>query len=58
MINERIIEKENEFFLYYNQSLNLISFSDCFSLDLDLINKSNLNLLTLFGINQDLIKKN
>jgi PAS domain S-box-containing protein len=61
MINARIIEKEKEFFLYYNQSLNLISFSnnfgDCFSLDLDLINKSNLNLLTLFGINQDLLQK-
>ena len=60
MINARIIDKENEFYFYYNQSLDLISFSnnfgDSFSLDLDLVTKSNLNLLALFGINQELLK--
>ena len=61
MINLKILENENEFFLYYNQSLDLISFSNnlanSLSLDLDLVTKCNLNLLVLFGINQDLIKK-
>ena len=61
MINAKMIEKDNEYFLYYNQCLDLISFSNNFgnnfSLDLDLINKSNLNLLNLFGINQDLLNK-
>ena len=61
MINIRIVENESEFFFYYNQSLDLISFSNNFgnnfSLDLDLITKCNLNLLALFGINQDLLKK-
>ena len=61
MISSKIIENDNEYELYYNQSLDLISFSNNFSkdffMDLDLINKSNLNLLSLFGINQELIKK-
>ena len=61
MTNMKIMENENEFFLYYNQSLDLISFSNnlgnSLSLDLDLVTKCNLNLLVLFGINQDLIKK-
>ena len=61
MINTRLIENDNEFELYYNQSLDLISFSHSFYnnffMDLDLVSKCNLNLLTLFGINQDLIRK-
>ena len=61
MINAKIIESDTEFYLYYNQSLDLISFSNnfstYFSMDLDLVTKCNLNLLTLFGINQDVLKK-
>ena len=61
MINSSIIENENEYDLYYNQSLELISFSNNFGkdffMDLDLIAKCNMNLLALFGINQELIKK-
>ena len=61
MINIRIIENENEYLFYYNQNLNLISFSNNFgnhfSLDLDLVSKCNLNLLSLFNISQELLKK-
>ena len=61
MINIRIIEKEKEYFLYYNQDLNLISFSNNFgndfSTNLDLVSKCNINLLGLFNINQDILKK-
>ena len=61
MINSKIIEKDEEYEFYYSQNLDLISFSNNFSkdffMDLELINKSNLNLLSLFGINQELIKK-
>ena len=61
MINVKLVEVEKEYILFYNQSLDLISLSENFYedflLDLDLISKSNLNLLGLFGINHDLMKK-
>ena len=61
MINASLIENENEYDLYYNQSLELISVSNNYAkdffMDLDLISKCNMNLLALFGINQDLVKK-
>ena len=62
MLNAKILENENEYLFYYNQNLNLISFSNnfgnYFSLDLDLVSKCNLNLLSLFNISQELLKKN
>ena len=61
LLNAKVIEKENEYIFYYNQNFDLISFSNSFgnrfSLDMDLIGKCNLNLLALFGINQDLLQK-
>ena len=61
MINVRIIDNENEYFFYYNHNLNLISFSNNFgndfSTNLDLVSKCNINLLGLFNINQDILKK-
>ena len=61
IITTSLTAKENEYDLYYNQNLELISFSNNFGkdffMDLDLIAKCNMNLLALFGINQELIKK-
>ena len=61
MINVRIIERENEYYLYFNQNLNFISFSHNyvtdFSTSVELVSKSNMNILGLFNINIDLLKK-
>ena len=57
MINLKIIDKEDQYFLYYNQSLDLISMSnnyvDAFALDLDLISETNLDFLDMFSINKN-----
>ena len=61
IVNIKIHENNTDYFFYYNQKLELISisnnFSKYFNLDIDLINKCNINLLSIFGINPDLIKK-
>ena len=61
IVNIQIHENDSDFFLYYNQNLDLISISNnfhkYFNLDIDLINKFNVNLLSVFGINIELIKK-
>ena len=61
MINTKIVEKDKEYFIYYNQDLNLISFShnfaNDFSTNLDLVSKCNINILNIFNINQDILKK-
>ena len=61
IVNIKIHENDTDFFLFYNQNLELISishnFHKYFNLDMDLINKCNINLLSIFGINTDFIKK-
>ena len=61
IVNVKIHENDSDFYMYFNQNLDLISisnnFSTYFSLDLDLINKCNVNMLTIFGINSEFIKK-
>ena len=61
MIKTKIVEKDKEYFIYYNQDLNLISFShnfaNDFSTNLDLVSKCNINILNIFNINQDILKK-
>ena len=61
IVNIKLHENNSDYFLYYNQNLELISISNNFSkyynLDINLINKCNINLLSIFGISQELIKK-
>ena len=61
IVNIKIHENNTDYFLFYNQKLELISisnnFSKYFNLDIDLINKCNINLLSIFGINMDLLKR-
>ena len=61
IVNIKIHENDSDFFLFYNQNLELISISNnlfkYFNLDIDLMNKCNINLLSIFGINIDFIKK-
>ena len=61
ILNIKLKENSKDYFLYYTQNLELISisnnFNKYFGLDINLINKCNFNLLTVFGINTDLIKK-
>ena len=62
IVNIKILENENDYYLYYNQNLDLISisnnFNKYFNIDIYLIKKFNVNLLSIFGINPEFIKKN
>ena len=61
IVNIKILENENDYYLYYNQNLDLISisnnFNKYFNIDIYLIKKFNVNLLSIFGINPEFIKK-
>jgi hypothetical protein len=61
IVNIELIENENDYFMYFNQNLELISISNnlnkYFGIDLDLINKFKINLITIFGLSQEYIKK-
>ena len=61
IVNIKIIENDTDYFLYYNQYLDLISisnnFSKYFNLDMHLLNKYNVNLLSIFDINLEILKK-
>ena len=61
IVNIKMIENENDYFLYYNQNLELISisnnFSKYFNIDTYLINKFNVDLLSIFNLSSEFIKK-
>ena len=61
ILNIKLKENNKDYFLLYNQNLELISISNnfdkYFNLDLNLINKCNVNLFAIFGINQDFIRR-
>ena len=61
IVNVELIENDNVLYFFYNQNLDLISISNNnyrnYKLDLNLISNCKMNLLNLFEIEEEVIKK-